>query len=162
MVLYQCEHCSFETKDKGKFTRHCNRKFPCKKKEKIDIKQSTEPEKDEITQNYSKITQNCSFLLKNCSISDDTPKPVSIEPFRENVKTISMSCDYCYKIFNRKFNYERHIKSCKVRKSKQVEINQKFLQIKDLEEKTTVERFFSEMDDIPNLITIINLKKKDE
>ena len=32
----------------------------------------------------------------------------------------------------------------------------------NLEEKTTVERFFSEMDDILNLITIINIKKKDE
>ena len=32
----------------------------------------------------------------------------------------------------------------------------------DLEEKTTVERFFSEMDDIRNLITIINIKNKDE
>ena len=32
----------------------------------------------------------------------------------------------------------------------------------DLEEKTTVERFFSEMDDIRNLITIINIKNEDE
>ena len=32
----------------------------------------------------------------------------------------------------------------------------------NLEEKTTLERFFSEMDDIRNLITIINIKKKDE
>ena len=32
----------------------------------------------------------------------------------------------------------------------------------DLEEKTTVERFFSEMDDIRKLITIINVKKRDE
>ena len=32
----------------------------------------------------------------------------------------------------------------------------------DLEEKTTVERFFSEMDDIRKLITIINIKKRDE
>ena len=32
----------------------------------------------------------------------------------------------------------------------------------NLEEKTTVERFFSEMDDIRKLITIINIKKKDE
>ena len=32
----------------------------------------------------------------------------------------------------------------------------------NLEEKTTVERFFSEMDDIRKLITIINIKKRDE
>tara|TARA_B100000212_G_scaffold328951_1_gene293685 strand:+ start:478 stop:1065 length:588 start_codon:yes stop_codon:yes gene_type:complete len=32
----------------------------------------------------------------------------------------------------------------------------------NLEEKTVVEKFFSEMDDIRNLITIINIKKKDE
>ena len=32
----------------------------------------------------------------------------------------------------------------------------------DLEEKTTVERFFSEMDDIRNLITIINIKNEYE
>jgi len=31
----------------------------------------------------------------------------------------------------------------------------------NLEEKTIVEKFFSEMDDIRNLITIINIKKKD-
>ena len=31
----------------------------------------------------------------------------------------------------------------------------------NLEEKTIVEKFFSEMDDISNLITIINIKKKD-
>ena len=33
MVLYQCDKCEFSTKDKGKYSRHCNRKFPCKKKE---------------------------------------------------------------------------------------------------------------------------------
>ena len=32
----------------------------------------------------------------------------------------------------------------------------------NLEEKTTVERFFSEMNDIRKLITIINIKKRDE
>ncbi len=32
----------------------------------------------------------------------------------------------------------------------------------NLEEKTTVESFFSEMDDIRKLITIINIKKRDE
>ena len=30
MVLYQCEICDFSTKDKSKFSRHCNRKFACK------------------------------------------------------------------------------------------------------------------------------------
>jgi hypothetical protein len=29
MVMYQCEICSFSTKDKSKFSRHCNRKFTC-------------------------------------------------------------------------------------------------------------------------------------
>ena len=27
--MYQCEICSFTTKDKSKFFRHCNRKFKC-------------------------------------------------------------------------------------------------------------------------------------
>ena len=27
--MYQCEICSFSTKDKSKFSRHCNRKFTC-------------------------------------------------------------------------------------------------------------------------------------
>jgi len=31
MVIYQCERCLFLTNDKNKYTRHCNRKFICKK-----------------------------------------------------------------------------------------------------------------------------------
>ena len=40
MVLYQCDKCNFETNDKGKYNRHCNRKFPCNKNYKTKSIQS--------------------------------------------------------------------------------------------------------------------------
>jgi len=154
MVLYQCDKCAFSTKDKGKYSRHCNRKFPCIKKEKIDNDESIKEYKTDFTQNYSKITQNYSNLLKNYSLLENYQEPVSNEMFHEKNKTAVFRCEYCDKQSTRKYNHQRHVNSCKKLNKNILEINQRFLHIKNLEEKT---KYLEEkVDELKNTKSIVN------
>ena len=159
MVLYQCSNCNFETKDKGKFTRHCNRKFPCKKKEITIISQSEENEKTQITQNYSNLLKNYSNysnLLKNYSFSKDKQENIKNNYDQNKSTTESYICLFCNKQFSRKYNYQRHLNTCKSLKNKKSDSlhSQNYLHIKDLEEKTR--NLEEKVDELTNAKSIIN------
>lgn len=137
MVLYQCDKCNFETNDKGKYNRHCNRKFPCNKNDKIKSIQSDKKEITHFTQKLLNFTQNCSKFTQNCSISESKPNEVQTKKKKINTSTNPVYiCIFCGKESKRKYNHERHLKICKSNKNEKNDINQKFIYIKDLEERT--------------------------
>jgi hypothetical protein len=93
MVLYSCTTCNKVFTHKSKYTKHLNRKNPCKK---VETKITTK-----ITPNTTKITPNTTKI---------TPKTISI------LKK-ELICNYCFTEFTRKDSLTRHIiLRCKVKK----------------------------------------------
>jgi hypothetical protein len=152
MVLYQCDKCDFSTKDKGKYSRHCNRKFPCKKKENANDIESIKEKKTNFTQNDSKTTQNYSNLLKNYSLFKNNHE----NPLNDKSNKIMnyFVCEYCRKESARKYNHQRHVNSCKKLRENIIENNNKYLYIKDLEEKT--KHLEEKINELKNNKSVIN------
>lgn len=82
MVLYNCERCDKIFGLKGDFTRHLNRKNPCKL---LLIKD-----------------QFCSHLLPINNIQSEQTTPSKMDNYK---------CDTCLKKFTKKSNYVRHQKN---------------------------------------------------
>ena len=93
MVLYTCPRCGFSNNIKTKIKNHYNRKIPCKA----------------ILKNVS---------IKNCLIDLDKKTNKEYKNILNNDNKIlnsnkNYTCEICMKIFNRKYNYDRHLLSCK-------------------------------------------------
>lgn len=93
MVLYTCPRCGFSNNIKTKIKNHYNRKIPCKA----------------ILKNVS---------IKNCLIDLDKKTNKDYKNILNNDNKIlnsnkNYTCEICMKIFNRKYNYDRHLLSCK-------------------------------------------------
>jgi len=101
MVSYNCNRCGKIFSHKVDYTRHINRKFPCK---------SDEDNKNEL----SKITTNLphkTTLLTQSSTQNMSEKVI---PQQKN----KLICNYCQKEFSRADSLNRHIsKFCKVKKN---------------------------------------------
>ena len=80
MVLYKCENCIYQTKDRNKYFRHINRKFSCKDR-------------------YPS--------LNNEEKSISVPKTFHGVPIEQKVLPI---CKWCQKNFSRQPNLNKHIK----------------------------------------------------
>ena len=80
MVLYKCENCPYQTKDKNKYFRHLNRKFSCKDK-------------------YP--------LVDSSNKSIIVPKTFQGVPNEQKVLPI---CKWCHKSFSRQPNLNKHLK----------------------------------------------------
>ena len=85
MVLYKCEDCFYETKDKNKFMRHKNRKFPCKDR-------------------YLLLGEN----NENAEKSQNVPKVFHGVPNEQ--KKVLPICKWCNKVFSRQPNLNKHLK----------------------------------------------------
>ena len=110
MVLYSCPRCGYNVNNKSLYLRHLNRKLICKNIISNDDLQS-EYTKYEIKNNInpSKITRNFEGYL-------NLPQNCTNVPQNNILQKEEYSCDYCYKIFSRKDNLNRHYKNCKEKK----------------------------------------------
>ena len=67
MVLYTCKNCGYETKLKGDYKKHLNRKKPCKN---INFEDQSMVLSENVGENCSQMLTNCSQiahkLLSNC------------------------------------------------------------------------------------------------
>ena len=144
-MVYNCIRCGYETKHKGHFKNHLNRKKICIPiLEDIginDIKKYYNIEIDTIPQNNSKML----------SITSKIPqKKVKNEGYKQ--------CPYCYKEFSRVDNLNRHFKTCKSKKKLDQE-NKKLK--KDKEELIeTVEKLLIECSNMKEIIKTTKSTKK--
>ena len=130
-MIYNCIRCGYETKHKGHFINHLNRKNICKSIlcdssiEYIRNHYNLENDKKPINNPYE-------------------PKKTHIEP--KKTPNNSFSCNYCNKICKRKWHLSRHLNTCKIKKmelnKQKDEIDLLKLQQKKLEE--TVEKLLIE------------------
>ena len=129
-MIYNCVRCGYETKHKGHFLNHLNRKKTCNPiLEDIsinDIKNHYNLEIDKITSNNSNILICPSKKLQ---------KP------QKNV--VNKQCSYCCKEFSRIDNLNRHLKKCKMK-------NNVLSENKELRE--TVEKLLIECSEMKNLL----------
>jgi hypothetical protein len=101
MVNYTCNNCKIQFKYKYNYTRHLNRKNPCKKVEP--------PNESKMNPNESKMNPNESKMNPNKSKINNIIKKEYI-------------CNYCTKLFSSNSNLYKHIKNiCKVKKLDETE-----------------------------------------
>ena len=136
-MIYNCVRCGYETKHKGHFKNHLNRKNIC-----ISLL-------EDISINDIKIYYNLDL--------DKKPKNNSAEPINILSKPIltqnkEFSCNYCNKIFKRQWHLSRHLNTCKIKKKnldkQKEEIDILKRQQKQLEE--TVEKLLIEFSNNTN------------
>ena len=142
MVSYQCSRCLKTFKQKNDFDRHCNRKFKCKEVEKKDMDQSTfqnfqnafqnqvknlQTEQNGSTfspffhqmehfgtPNQSKIDQ---FKMKNLEKNQFSDQKIQDFLKKDNFENFEkFECFYCKKTYSTKFNLNKHMKKCKIKK----------------------------------------------
>jgi hypothetical protein len=103
MVNYKCENCLKEFTRKNDLIYHIEKKKkPCK------------PNTQKILNNTQKTQKNSKITEKNSKITDKYEK-LELKP------DISLfNCQCCGKNFNRKYNLDRHINSCKKKRSENI------------------------------------------
>ena len=129
MVFYECKRCGYNTKHKGSFINHLNRKNICPSiLENVSINEMKNTYGFEISenslQNSSKTPQNPPKFLKilkmppTNSLQNSSKKSSKI--LRNSSKILRnekfMTCPYCYKEFTRSDNLNRHYGRCKIKK----------------------------------------------
>jgi hypothetical protein len=103
MVLYNCEKCFKQFKQKSNYETHLNRKNPCKK-----IKN---PNESKMNPNESKMNPNESKMNPNESKINPT------EFNQNNIIKKEYKCTYCTKFFSSNSNLYKHLKNiCKIKK----------------------------------------------
>jgi hypothetical protein len=141
MVFYNCYNCNKEFTDKSMYTRHLNRKNPCKK---VELSTTSI-----LPQNTSILPQNTSILPQNTSILSQKKVIVEVE------------CMYCLKKYTRKDNLIRHLQLyCKVKKQDDYEKEQIYQQLlnEHLNIKNEYDDIKNENKDIKN--ELIEIKKR--
>ena len=130
-MIYNCIRCGYETKHKGHFLNHLNRKKICK---------------------YILCDSSIEYIKNHYNLENDKkpinnpyePKKTHIEP--NKTQNNPFSCNYCNKICKRKWHLSRHLNTCKIKKTElnkqKDEIDLLKLQQKKLEE--TVEKLLIE------------------
>ena len=122
MVVYTCNECSKQFKQKGHYNTHLNKKFPCK--EKIEIIEENGPKCDSVDEIEE--------------IHQEPPVPTN---FNENLieNPPILTCLDCSKTFTRSDALKRHVDSrCKVKKEKAKNDSILLQKIKELEEENKV------------------------
>ena len=115
MVLYRCGKCLFATSDKSKYTRHLNRKFPCKIVEEPVWTPPT------IEKNISN-----KIITKHSTEHSET---FQIIP-KKSISPKTFKCEYCTNNYSSGFNLNKHLKICKTKKKHELYLNSEFHRLK--------------------------------
>ena len=159
MVTYICNRCGHETKHKGNFKNHLERKNVCKPiLENISIEEVkflyglvTEYN---TTQNDPKTTQNDPKMFKkklnkrpkttqnDPKTTQKQPKTTHFEQKTTQNNPFLKSCDFCLKSFKRPWHLKRHLNTCKGKQSYELDLlniqQKKIIELeKKLEEQKT-------------------------
>ena len=129
MVLYNCPRCNYNTYQKSDIRKHFLRKKICYPSSKdISIEECYKKILGEI---YPKSHETLNFTEKKNKSLNFTEKPTNSLNFTEknssinselthteksqliNTDKCNLVCKYCNKIYTRKDNLNRHVKSCK-------------------------------------------------
>jgi hypothetical protein len=108
MVIYVCNMCGYNTDRKSSYDNHLARKNPCQKVE-LD--------------NYNKFSAlNCT---KKSAFCTKKSAKCAVEKKKDNIQLI---CNFCKKIFSRRFTLNRHLEICKIKLFKIKEEERKKIQ----------------------------------
>jgi len=154
-MVYNCIRCGYETKHKGHFKNHLNRKKICIPiLEDISINDMKNYYNIEIDNNHKKHTINTILTQKTRQL---TPKNTE-----NNTKNINnKECPYCCKEFSRVDSLTRHLKVCKIKNKCIEEKNKIELLEKDKEELIeTVEKLLIECSNMKEIIKTTKSTKK--
>ena len=152
MVFYECKRCGYNTKHKGSFINHLNRKNICPSiLENVSINEMKNTYGFEISENSlqnssktppksSKIPPKSSKMPPTNSLqnsSKNPPKSSEIPPKSSEMKS-PLTCPYCYKEFTRSDNLNRHYGRCKIKKKEETNKNE-INELKEIVEKLLVD-----------------------
>ena len=130
-MIYNCVRCGYETKHKGHFKNHLNRKNIC-----IPI---LEDISINDIKNYYKIDLDIKPTNNPIEPKNNPSKPILTQ-------NNEFCCSYCNKIFKRQWHLSRHLNTCKIKKHK-VDIQKKEIDILKLQQQKleeTVEKLLIE------------------
>jgi|NorSeaMetagenome_1021524.scaffolds.fasta_scaffold15332_1 hypothetical protein len=137
-MVYNCIRCGYETKHKGHFKNHLNRKKICIPiLEDISINDIKNYYNIEIDDNHKKHTINTIL----------TPKTRQLTPKNTENNTTNISnkeCPYCCKEFSRVDSLTRHLKVCKSKKKTEKQDKITLLEKEKEELLKTVEKLLIE------------------
>ena len=137
-MVYNCIRCGYETKHKGHFKNHLNRKKICIPiLEDISINDIKNYYNIEIDDNHKKHTINTIL----------TPKTRQLTPKNTENNTTHISnkeCPYCCKEFSRVDSLTRHLKVCKSKKKTEKQDKITLLEKEKEELLKTVEKLLIE------------------
>ena len=147
-MVYNCIRCGYETKHKGHFKNHLNRKKICIPiLEDISINDIKNYYNIEIDDNHKKHTINTILTPKTRQL---TPKNTE-----NNTKNINnKECPYCGKDFSRVDSLTRHLKVCKEKKKTEKQDKITLLEKEKEELLKTVEKLLIECSNKSNSSTI--------
>ena len=139
-MIYNCARCGYETKHKGHFKNHLNRKNICI------------PLIEDISINNIKIYYNLELDQKNPNESILNPVESKINPCESKNKLDKLKCEHCRKFYSTNSNLHKHLKICKIKK-KTDEQNKITLLEKDKEDLIeTVEKLLIECSNMKKII----------
>jgi len=143
-MIYNCVRCGYETKHKGHFKNHLNRKNICiPLLEDISI--------NEIINYY-----NLYLDKMNPLESKMNPNESKINLKESKNELDKLKCEYCCKFYSTNSNLNKHLKICKIKK-KTNEQNKLILLKKDKEELIeTVEKLLIECSNMKEIIKTNN------
>lgn len=132
-IYYQCVKCGYSTKIKSHMENHCNRTNKCEWnniEDKGKYKSDTEIFQESIKKKYKDSDQ---VYNNHTHIQDEkiNIQSNSIDPYvskclsKKNTKKKEYKCNFCKKIFERKFNRNVHQSSCKIKNIIEVKENDK-------------------------------------
>jgi len=139
-MIYNCVRCGYETKHKGHFKNHLNRKKKC-----ISVL-------EDITINDIKAYYSLDLDNINPNESKMNPNESKLNPLESKNKLDNLKCKYCCKFYSTNSNLHKHLKICKIKK-KTDEQHKITLLEKDKEELIeTVEKLIIECSNMKNLL----------
>ena len=143
-MIYNCVRCGYETKHKGHFKNHLNRKNICiPLLEDISI--------NEIINYY-----NLDLDKMNPLESKMNPNESKMNLKESKNELDKLKCEYCCKFYSTNSNLNKHLKICKIKK-KTNEQNKLILLKKDKEELIeTVEKLLIECSNMKEIIKTNN------
>ena len=139
MVTYECFRCGYTGKQKGHLLQHLNRKNICNPSlEDISIEYIKNyynfENNDKMTQKQPKTTQNEPKItnLKQPKKTQKNPFLTQNDPKTTQNHLKNFQCNFCNKLFTRKWHLSRHLNSCKMKNECELVILNKDEEIKKM------------------------------
>ena len=166
-IYYECVKCGYSTKIKTHMENHCNRSNRCEWKnigEKEKYKSDTEIFQESIKKKYKDPDQ---VYNDHTHIQDEkiNIQSNSLDPYvskclsKKNSKKKEYKCDFCKKIFERKFNRNVHQSSCKIKKIIEVKQNDKKSDEDEKKETEDDEKTVSDKEEYSENLSTSNMVK---